>query len=570
MDNLPTMLIVDDSRTNRAILKGIFKDSYTLVEASDGLDAIEVMKKHDVSVMILDLNMPHMDGFEVLDYMQRSSMYRSIPVIVNTQYGQEENEIKALAMGAQDFISKPYNVEIVQHRVRNVIVKQQLDKQLLEAEMDKRIIKKMREVIERDSLTGIYNREAFCKYTIDMLQMNPETEYVLLRMDVERFKVINDLFGSKIGDKVLCIIARKLEKGLKGKGTYGRIAGDNFVCCFPKELLKLNQASIHEDEDIKALQLKYDIALYLGIYEITDITVPVTLMCDRAEMAIRTIKGNYLKKVAYYDDNLRALMLEEQELINDMGKGLQNEEFCIFLQPIYNVSDDHIINAEALVRWNHSTKGIISPGIFIPLFERNGLITKLDRYVWELACKSLRQSIDNGEEVVPISVNVSRINLFLPDIGEQLVQLLKKYDLPVNLLKLEITESAYTKDQKQLLDALIKLKELGFTIVMDDFGSGYSSLNVLKDMPIDIVKVDMSFISDVSTSTKADIIITNMVRMAKEIGITVVVEGVETKQQLEYLKAIDCDQIQGFLYSKPVPVDEFRSMDKSVSYGESK
>lgn len=561
MDKMKTMLIVDDSRTNRAILKGIFKDLYMTLEAADGLEAVELVKKYEINVIILDLNMPHMDGFEFMDYMRRSSAYSNIPIVVNTQYGQEENEIKALAMGAQDFISKPYNIEIVQHRVRNVIVKEQLEEQILEAEMDKKLIRKMKDVIEKDALTGIYTREAFCKYTQDMLQMNPETDYVLMRLDVERFKIINDLFGTKVGDMVLNIIAQKLKKKLQGIGTYGRIAGDNFVCCFPEGTINMEDIGLQHDPDIEELQLKYDITLYYGVYRITDRSVSINLMCDRAEMVIRTIKGNYLKRIAYYDDELRMKMLEEQQLTNDMQSGLKNGEFCIFLQPIYDVNSDHITTAEALVRWNHATKGIISPGIFIPLFERNGLITKLDRYVWELACKSIRSSIDNGETVVPISVNVSRINLFLPNLGEELVALLDQYHLEPHHLKLEITESAYTKDQKQLLDAIIKLKEKGFTIVMDDFGSGYSSLNVLKDMPIDVVKVDMSFINDVSTSRKADVIMMNMVRMAKEIGITVVVEGVETEDQLQYLKSINCDQIQGFLYSKPVPEVVFHSME---------
>ncbi|MGN0472167.1 MAG: EAL domain-containing protein [Lachnospiraceae bacterium] len=561
MDKMKTMLIVDDSRTNRAILKGIFKDLYMTLEAADGLEAVELVKKYEINVIILDLNMPHMDGFEFMDYMRRSSAYSNIPIVVNTQYGQEENEIKALAMGAQDFISKPYNIEIVQHRVRNVIVKEQLEEQILEAEMDKKLIRKMKDVIEKDALTGIYTREAFCKYTQDMLQMNPETDYVLMRLDVERFKIINDLFGTKVGDMVLNIIAQKLKKKLQGIGTYGRIAGDNFVCCFPEGTINMEDIGLQHDPDIEELQLKYDITLYYGVYRITDRSVSINLMCDRAEMVIRTIKGNYLKRIAYYDDELRMKMLEEQQLTNDMQSGLKNGEFCIFLQPIYDVNSDHITTAEALVRWNHATKGIISPGIFIPLFERNGLITKLDRYVWELACKSIRSSIDNGETVVPVSVNVSRINLFLPNLGEELVALLDQYHLEPHHLKLEITESAYTKDQKQLLDAIIKLKEKGFTIVMDDFGSGYSSLNVLKDMPIDVVKVDMSFINDVSTSRKADVIMMNMVRMAKEIGITVVVEGVETEDQLQYLKSINCDQIQGFLYSKPVPEAVFHSME---------
>ena len=558
MNKLDNLLIVDDSKTNRAILKGIFKDSYEIYEAEDGLEAVEMMNKYPIVAVILDLNMPHMDGFEVIEYMRNHSSLSNVPIVVNTQYGQEEHEIKALSLGAQDFIAKPYNVEVVQRRVQNVIVKQQLEKKMIEAELDKKIIQKMKKVIERDSLTGIYTREAFNKYTLDMFRLNPETDYILARLDVERFKVINDLFGSKTGDTILNIIARKLETLLHGIGTYGRVAGDNFVCCYPVGTVDMAKEWKNKDEEIQNLQLKYDITICVGIYKVTDKTVPINLMCDRAEMAIRTIKGNYLEQVAYYDDNLRARMLEEQELINNLNEALEKKEFCIYLQPIYNVADDKIICAEALVRWNHSIKGVISPNVFIPLFERNGLITKLDHYVWDLACKSMRDSLDRGEELIPISVNVSRVNLFLPELGNELVDLLTKYKLTPKMLKLEITESSYTKDQKQLSSAVEILKHLGFNIVMDDFGIGYSSLNVLKDMPIDIVKVDMSFINDVEKSKKADIIMKNMVRMAKELGISVVVEGVETRSQLEYLKSIDCFQIQGFLYSRPVPEADFR------------
>ena len=560
MEERMNLLIVDDSKTNRAVLKGIFQDKYNIFEAEDGLVAIEVLKSQLMNVIILDLNMPHMDGFEVIAYMKKSPHFNSIPIIVNTQYGQEENELKALSMGAMDFISKPYNVEIVQHRVQNVLARDQYERQQIEIEMDKKLIQKMKTIIEKDALTGIYTREAFCNYTTKMLEDNPDKDYLLARFNISHFKVINDLFGSVIGDQILQVIAAKLEADLRGIGTYGRISGDTFVCCYPKGTYDVERILTKEGNGLNAIDIMYDVTFYAGVYEVVDRSVPVTLMCDRADMALQTVKGNYLTRIGYYTESLREKLLEEQELLNDLQRAMDEREICILLQPIYNIRNDEIASAEALVRWNHKTKGMISPGIFVLLCEKNGYITKLDCYVWELACQMLQKEVQAGHKIIPISVNISRNDLFVPDLAQTLVDLINKYGLETYMLKLEITETAYTADRAQLMKAVERLKEAGFTVVMDDFGNGYSSLNALKEMPVEIVKVDMSFTEDIERSEKSNIIMSNFIRMAKELGIIIVVEGVETQEQLDFLRKMDCDQIQGFFYSKPVSVEDFSKM----------
>ena len=306
----------------------------------------------------------------------------------------------------------------------------------------------------------------------------------------------------------------------------------------------------------------FNASIYSAIYCMNDPETSVELMLDRAGLAIQQIKGNYLDRFTKYNGLVKDVMLKEQALTSDMEFALGNNEFCIHIQPIYDIHTGKVVSAEALVRWNHSKRGLLPPDSFIPLFERNGMIAKLDHHVWELACAFLKKLIDEGVEPVPISVNVSRVNLFLPSLGDDMVALLDKYGIDREYLKLEITESARTADQTRLVEAVGKLKELGFTIVMDDFGTGYSSLRVLKDMPIDVVKIDMNFVAELGSSNKASIIVKHMSTLAKALGMTVIAEGVETKEQLGYLKSVECDQLQGYYFSKPLTEDDFIKLMK--------
>ena len=280
-------------------------------------------------------------------------------------------------------------------------------------------------------------------------------------------------------------------------------------------------------------------------------------MCDRAHMALNTVKGRYMTRYAYYDENMRELLLEEQTILRDMDFALEENQFCIYLQPIYSLKADKPVSAEALVRWIHPTKGVLSPGRYIPLFERNGFIVQLDRFVWECACKFLHARQEKGLPIVPISVNVSRLNFYNDDFFDTIVRLLRKYHLEPWMLKLEITESAYTDNPYQLLNVMKKFQNYGIKILMDDFGSGYSSLNMLKNVIVDTLKVDMNFVQDLENSKRAAAIVEAVVQLAKNIHMGVIIEGVETKAQIDFLESIGCDLIQGYYFSKPVPEEEF-------------
>lgn len=441
------------------------------------------------------------------------------------------------------------------HAVFLDITREIEDKKEIEAANQKLIYR-----ADYDVLTGIYNRQAFCRETAKILERQKDKKYVLLRLDVERFKVINDLFGTEIGDEVLCTIAMNLKRSLKRLGIYGRLEADHFVCCFPEKLFNAEKILERIDRVTNRIKVNYSIVVNFGVYPIDDTSLPIERMCDRANLALRTTKGNYLKKYAFYDETLRNTILKEQQIANEMDYALNSGQFKIHLQPIYSVASEKPVSAEALVRWYHPQRGLISPADFIPLFERNGFISKLDSYVWEEVCKFIKEEKSNGNTVVPISVNVSRINLYNANICNEIIGLTQKYGIEPEMLKLEITESAYTDNPRQLLKAMETLQKYGFEVLMDDFGSGYSSLNMLKDVPVDILKIDMKFIEDLEVSSRAGSVMANVIRMAKWLNMSVVAEGVETKAQLVVLRNIGCDKVQGYYLSKPLPTEEFRKL----------
>ena len=413
---------------------------------------------------------------------------------------------------------------------------------------------------EHDMLTGLLNRETFNQKTQSYLHDHLEEPHVFLAINIQRFKVINELFGAVIGDEVLRLLSRIAERVFGDIGICGRMEADHFMVCLPQAQLNMEQLMETFDSDLKMQYSDYRIELCFGIYEVGSASVSVDQMCDRATMALKTIKGSAVRRYAFYDDVMRKSLLEEQEIIEEMHDALADGQFIPYFQPIFNIDGLTIISAETLVRWKHPVKGIISPGIFVPLFESNGFITKLDFYIWEQACKHLHKWKAAGLAVVPLSINISRIDLYHPHLCEELLALLQKYDLDISLLKLEITESAYIDDPDALLSVLQRLHDAGFQILMDDFGSGYSSLNTLKDMPINIMKIDMCFLRQLEGSPRAASILTSVVRMAKWLDLPVVAEGLETKAQLDFLHSIGCGMGQGYFFSKPLPSAEFEKL----------
>lgn len=300
-----------------------------------------------------------------------------------------------------------------------------------------------------------------------------------------------------------------------------------------------------------------NLSVKLGVYEVVDKSIPVEQMCDRAIWVVDTIRGIYNQHLAVYDDTLRNKILREQAITDAMEEALEKEQFTVYFQPKFRLQDGKMVGAEALVRWIHPDWGFMSPGEFIPLFEKNGFISHLDEHVWEHTCAKLAEWKEKGYSLIPISVNVSRVDVYYAKLVKTFCDLIDKYKIDPKYLHLEITESAYTENPDQIIKTVDELRELGFVIEMDDFGSGYSSLNMFSQMSIDILKIDMAFIRSELSKPEERSILSDIINMAHRMELKVVAEGVETDEQKNRLQTMVCDYAQGYLYAKPMPADEF-------------
>lgn len=543
-----TILIVDDEIVNRKILGKLLEDQYELLYACDGKEALEILSMHtdSISVVILDIIMPIMNGYDVLSEMQKDEKMSKIPVIVSSQKDNDEDEIKALVLGAQDFIAKPYKVDIIRHRLENII-------KLRETAA---IVNKT----QKDELTGLYNKQFFIQKVQELLGDNADERYDLLCIGVERFKLINDTYGIRHGDRVLQHIANLLGEVCREVPICGRFGADSFYAVLPHKDTYSNEMFLPWFQKVNEYPVGMDIKLHCGIYMIHDSSVPVAAMCDRAQLAADKNRGKYDACFDIYDESLREKLIEEQYIVSSMQTALKENQFHVFYQPKYSLHTEEIVGAEALVRWIHPEKGCLSPGIFIPLFEKNGFITQLDIFVWETVCKDIRAWMDLGYPPVAISVNVSRADIYNPKLTDILLGFIEKYKVPMPYLHLEITESAYTEDPTQIIAVVGRLRELGFVIEMDDFGSGYSSLNMLADMPVDVLKLDMGFIQSETGKTSGKGILSFVISMAKWLDLAVVAEGVETEEQITVLRSMDCNYVQGFYFAKPMEKNRFQEL----------
>lgn len=532
------ILIADDEYVNREILGNILESEYDIIYAEDGLEALKLIKENidKLSLVLLDLIMPKMDGLELLERLRDDSKLSNIPVIVITS--DQLSEEKSLSLGAADFIPKPYPRQtVIKARIKRTIV-------LYE---DRRIIN----YTERDLLTRLYNKEYFYQYA-SIYDKYYDDIMDAIFIDIRHFHIINDRFGNHYSDEVLKTTASIL------KGIAKRLNG--MVCRKEKDSFMLYLK--HQDDYsfiLDELRKKNkDIVYRIGVYENVDKNIDVTIRFDRAKLASDKIKTSMTKNIEYYNEKMREKELYEEQLIYDFEKSLLNNEFEVYYQPKFNVKGDkpYLSSAEALIRWFHPTLGLISPAGFIPLFEENGLIQRLDRYVWSEVGKKIKEWKETLGFYVPISVNVSRIDMYEPDFIDTLLKIINDNNLSTKDIYLEITESAYTSDSAQMIEIVNKLRALGFSIEMDDFGTGYSSLNMISELPIDVLKLDMLFVKNASKKNDTKIVEV-IIDIAKYLGAPVIAEGVETKAQVELLKSLGCDIIQGYYFSKPISAAEF-------------
>lgn len=559
MERQPVMLIVDDVEINRVILSQFFEEEYTIYEASNGKEALEILEKTPADIMLLDMVMPVMDGFELLEIMQHDEQFRNIPVIVTTSRTDGDTEVKAMKMGVVDFITKPYNPAIVRGWVNNVMDRMKNEHRRIEKAVQDRQLLDIKNTIELDTLTGIFNRDTFYAKAAAFLQANQDQNYDIVYLDIYSFKIINDLFHIETGNLILKTAAAYFRTFIGNNGMCARLEADKFVFCIQRDMFNIELFFQGLDRAMNSLHVYHNIQFYAGIYPVENAYLPIGQMCEWAAMALNTVKGKYGKRYAVYDESMKAVILAEQMILREMEPALAGKQFCIYMQPVYSLKESRTVSAEVLVRWQHPKRGLIPPGDFIPVFERNGFIVRLDEYVWEEACKFQAAQQEKGF-IVPLSVNVSRINFYNPKLVDNILWLLKKYKLGPDLIRLELTESAYTDNPRQMLETMRRFQGHGIKVLMDDFGSGYSSLNMLKNVPADILKVDMNFVQDIENSRRAAMIMKNIVQMSADINMGTIIEGVETKAQVDFLASIGCDKIQGFYFSRPLPAETFAGL----------
>lgn len=409
-----------------------------------------------------------------------------------------------------------------------------------------------------DAATGLLGKEAFFDEAAAYLRHSGARDVSIVCFDVDHFKLFNDLHGLDCGDELLRYLGRALALRFSPDGAQplARLAADTFALCAtgirPERVERiLVDISSECPNGIDAI-------VRAGVYRIEDPASPVSIMCDRAVIALRTVKGSYFDRVALYDPGMREALVLEREVVAGIESALREDRIELFLQPKCNIRTGKIVGAEALARWRHPERGIVAPGEFIPLIERNGLVCSLDLRVWEKTAAWIRGLTDEGVQPVPVSVNVSRADIYLVDVAAELHALVERYGIEPSLIEVEITESAYSERPDRIVAAFDELAERGFTVLMDDFGSGYSSLNMLKDINVDVLKIDMRFLDRDDRRSKD--IMESVIRMARWLDLPVIAEGVETREQVNFLLDVGCSYAQGYYYARPMEAAAFEAL----------
>ncbi len=416
-----------------------------------------------------------------------------------------------------------------------------------------------------DKLTGTMSLPAFLSEAERIISEHPESHYALVYTDVDRFKFINETYGFKAGDDILIRIAQIVSSVQQGGELLSRLSADKFVGLFEydtqEQLVKRLYECNRLINSIKKTDSDcYKLSMRSGVYLVRGGEDNVSAMLDMANLARKSVKNVHVSTYVLFDDSMKSRIKKQKEIEDVMHSALADGEFIVYYQPKFSLTKGQIVGAEALVRWDRPGYGLLSPNEFIPIFEDNGFIINLDFYLLDVVCRKLRRDIDIGLTVHPISVNFSRIHLNTDNFIERVRECLETYHIPPNLIEIEVTESAVTENEDYLLEIINALHKIGIVISMDDFGSGYSSLNLLKKLPFDVLKIDKDFFNDSGATEREQLIIANVVNMAKGLGIKVVSEGVETAEQASFLRDINCDQVQGFLFAQPMDVDTFERL----------
>ena len=534
------ILLVQSNPEYDKALSDIIFASFDLVHISSQDEAIEFLQENYYEFMfaIIDIHL----AVPIVKKIRENPYLLNFPVLVSTDIPNSELEEELLNLDVVDFLKSPFSRIRVLNRLKTTV-------KLAEANY-------AIDELEHDELTGLFTRKAFLRKAEHLISKNNNKKYCIVAFDFDNFKSSNSLYGVEKCNEFLAYTAERM-MDVMPPGIAGRYGGDQFIMFFEYRLPQPDLGRVAElsKEILDSAPIPHQIAK-MGVYAPVDSSLPFVLCCDRAFFAIQGIKGKYGKNIAFFETNLQKKLLNEQRIIETMERALEEEQFQVYYQPKHETITGSIAGAEALVRWNHPEYGFMSPNQFIPLFERNGFITKLDTFMVDKVCRDIIRWREAGYPIVPISINVSRRDFLEEGCIENQYRIIDEYGVDHSLLHMEVTESLYSENTDLIISQVQCAQNQGYLIEMDDFGAGYSSLGLLSTFPINVLKLDITFVKNIKTN---EIVIENIIKMAHRMGLITLAEGVETAEQLKILKSLGCDLIQGYYYSKPIPVKEFES-----------
>ena len=539
------IMVIEDDPNCQEILQNVLEESYNITVVGNTQEALLLLMDAPTtySLILLELELPDDACIEFLKQRSAQSFWQNIPVIVITGEGDDNGCYK---LGADEFIRKPLNSpDVILARCEHTMA-------LYES-------KNLVQQTEKDKLTGLYTIDYFFEYLKQIMPLDMGSDRDAIVIDIEHFRLINEIYGRGVGDQILSQIGNYLQQTLATLNAIACRAGADvfYVYCIHQEdygdLQEALQSMLAKVAKVNNIRIR------IGVWQYVERNLDPESWFDRAKNACDRIGGNFTNSIAFYNSGLHSKHLREERLIRDIYDAIEHKDLKVYYQPKYAIQGDkpHLRSAEALIRWIHPTLGFINPGDFIPLFESNGLIQMVDYYVWKEAAAQIRRWKDEYDFTVPVSVNVSRIDIYDPDLENKFCNILKENNLSPSEYMIEITESAYAENAQGLIEVLDSMRKKGFKIEMDDFGTGYSSLGMLTEIPIDILKIDMSFVRSMEKHEKNKRMVELIIDIAKFLKVPCVAEGVETESQLSALRKMGCDVIQGYFFSKPVAPEDF-------------
>ncbi|MFK5948438.1 MAG: EAL domain-containing protein [Methylococcales bacterium] len=579
-----TILILDDERFFCNLLQGILEKKYHIIISNNKKEAIEALNSKRIDLILLDIIMPEIDGYQICKEIKQNAQFSHIPIIFLTVKNEVEDELKGFNAGAVDYIIKPISPPIVSARVATHLALAKATKELqqhainLEKIVSERTVELTREIAEKqkvyeklhylanyDQLTLLPNRNLFNErlaYAYKLAKRN-NSSFSLLIIDLDRFKLVNDSLGHHIGDLLLEQVGQRLSNCLRGVDTIARLGGDEFTVTLT-ELHEKQDASIVANKIISEISQAFEIhgqiihiGCSIGITSFPDDGENLADMLKNADMAMYEVKRGHKNDYAFFSPEMNTHVSYRMELEKDLYLALASKQLYLHYQPIIDLQSRKICTVEALLRWRHPKYGQVAPDKIISIAEESDLILTLGEWILEQACKQLSLWHTQGHTELRIAINMSTRQFDIKFNSTTLLKnLISKYNIPKNHIHLEITESLMLEDSKYILDTLSELKEIGVLLAVDDFGTGYSSLSYLRKFPIDILKIDQSFIRNFNLGSGDDILIKAIIAMGQSLNLAIIAEGVEDGEQLSFLSEQHCDQIQGYYFSKPVSADE--------------